>query len=590
MKKKIACLTISCLLAAALVLDFCMVAAAKQEGREMVKNSLGKLVPKPKYGGTLVFCQGTNPQGFDDALIPAWNCETVQITNERLFLPDILAGPGGTGEYGWLNGNFPLLRLQRGVLATGWEKPDPITTIYHIRKGVHWHNKPPTNGREFTADDVVYSINRAWSTKTALMHRSYMSAKPVSVKALDRYTVELKHKPESETTESIALGMELTMEYIFFYPREAIEAYGDLSDWRNSVGTGPWMLVDYLPDSGYLFEKNPNYWQMDPFHPENRLPYPDKFHVLVIKDKSTRLAALRTGKIDIGPLDGINWEDHQSLRKTNPELMERRVLNNYPASLFFRCDKPELPWYDHKVRRALTMAIDYKSIVDDYYNGEAEALAAPTQPTPDLMFSYTPIEELPPECREMFQYNPEKAKKLLAEAGYPKGFKFKVLTTSPGVDEVSILKAFLTNIGVDLEIDVREAGVVGSIARGHKVEQTLWGVMATGSALWKFNSWRWPSLQNAAMVNDPVVNNAYSKVYAWSTYKNDEVRAKIYKDTYRYIQCQAWAIPFPVPYIYFMWQPWVGNYHGEKIGHGGQELWTAFPWVDKDMKANKKGG
>jgi peptide/nickel transport system substrate-binding protein len=550
MKKKMAFLTISCLLAAALVLNFCAEAAAKKDGSKMVKNSLGKLVPKPKYGGTLVFTQTANPSGFDDALIPPWNCDTVQITNERLFLPDILAGPGGSGEYGWLNGNFPLMRLQRGVLAKSWEKPDPTTTIFRIRKGVHWHNKPPTNGREFTADDVVYSINRAWSTKTSLMHRSYMSAKPVSVKALDRY----------------------------------------LSDWRNSVGTGPWMLVDYLPDSGYLFEKNPNYWQMDPFHPENRLPYPDKFQVVVIKDKSTRLAALRTGKVDIGPLDGINWEDHASLRKTNPELMERKVLNNYPPMLMLRCDKPKLPWNDHRVRRALSMAIDYQSIVADYYSGEAVALAAPTQPTPDLKFSYNSIEELPPECREMFEFNPEKAKKLLAQAGYPKGFKFKVLTTSPAVDEASILKAYMTNIGVDLEIDVRETGVVRSIARGQKVEQSIFGVVGTGSALWKFNSWRWPSLQNSVMVNDPVVNNAYTKVYAWSTYQSEEVRNKIYKDTYRHIVCQSWAIPFPVPYIYFMWQPWVGNYHGEKIGHGGQELWTAFPWVDKDMKAKKTGG
>ena len=555
MKRKIACSAISCLLAAALVLYFGSEAAAKNDGRKMVKNSLGKLVPKPKYGGTLVFCQTANPSGFDDAYVPPWNCETVQITNERLFLPDILAGPGGTGEYGWLNGNFPLFRLQRGVLATGWEKPDPTTTIYHIRKGVHWHNKPPTNGREFTADDVVYSINRAWSTKTSLMFRSYKSAKPVSVKALDRYTVELKHKPESERTESIALGMELTMEYIFFYPREAIEAHGDLRDWRNSVGTGPWMLVDYLPDSGYTFEKNPNYWQMDPFHPENRLPYPDKFEVVVIKDKSTRLAALRTGKVDIGPLDGINWEDHADMRKTNPDLMERKVLNNYPPMLLLRCDKPKLPWHDIKVRRALSMAIDYRSIVADYYNGEAEALAAPTQPTPDLKFSYNSIEELPKESREMFEYNPEKAKKLLAQAGYPKGFKFKVLTTSAAVDEVSLLKAYMADIGVDLEIDVRETGVVSNIHA--KREHNAIGIATTGPIA-QFTSgftFQGESRYNLAMIDDPVINDWMVKMKLEAL--TDQFKAmETFREMTKHLVQQAYAVPNVIGPRFVYWWPW----------------------------------
>ena len=83
----------------------------------------------------------------------------------------------------------------------------------------------------------------------------------------------------------------------FIYPPEVIEEHGDAQDWRNLVGTGPYMLTDWVKDSSVTYTKNPNYWGYDEKFPENRLPYLDEVKSLIIPDSSTLLAALRTGKI-----------------------------------------------------------------------------------------------------------------------------------------------------------------------------------------------------------------------------------------------------------------------------------------------------
>ena len=82
------------------------------------------------------------------------------------------------------------------------------------------------------------------------------------------------------------------------YPPEVIEEHGDAKDWRTIVGTGPFMLTDYVLDSSITFKKNPDYWRNDPKYPENRIPYIDEMRMLIFPELATRMAALRTGKVD----------------------------------------------------------------------------------------------------------------------------------------------------------------------------------------------------------------------------------------------------------------------------------------------------
>ena len=84
----------------------------------------------------------------------------------------------------------------------------------------------------------------------------------------------------------------------FINPPEVVELHGDVNDWRNVVGTGPYELTDLVEGSSFTHTKNPDYWRHDEKYPQNRLPYIDELKALIIKEKATYLAALRSGRVD----------------------------------------------------------------------------------------------------------------------------------------------------------------------------------------------------------------------------------------------------------------------------------------------------
>ena len=116
------------------------------------------------------------------------------ITNEELLTGDWTKGPTGTGEASFSGQLCGRMELLTGWLAESWDLPNSTTMIFHIRKGVHWWNKAPTNGREVNANDVVWTIDRSFKTKGSWMNTNFTVSgqNPTSVKALDKYTVEVK--------------------------------------------------------------------------------------------------------------------------------------------------------------------------------------------------------------------------------------------------------------------------------------------------------------------------------------------------------------------------------------------------------------
>ena len=89
-----------------------------------------------------------------------------------------------------------------------------------------------------------------------------------------------------------------TATWLGIYPPEVIKEHGDVTDWRNLVGTGPFMLTDWTEGSSITWDKNPDYWGYDEKYPENRLPYVDRLRALTMPEPATQLAALRTGRVD----------------------------------------------------------------------------------------------------------------------------------------------------------------------------------------------------------------------------------------------------------------------------------------------------
>jgi len=579
---------------AALVLASCGPAEEEEEespdGKEMVRNVLGKLVEKPQYGGVYTHCIPSEPLFFDDASGHIGSAPSIHITNEELTRGDWAKGPAGTGETDWLYTIFPGPDIITGSIAEKWEVKDGTTIIFHIRQGVHWHDKPPTNGRELTADDVAFTLVRKWTTPTSYHATAYpweqnfeeLDGGP-SIEATDKWTVVLKCLPGRT-----GLIYEMACDHTRILPRDAIEFYGDLSDWRNSIGTGAFMLVDYTTGSSMTFEKNPNYWGKDPLLPDNQLPYVDSTKWLIIADLSTRLSAIRTGQIDrLGGYTALTWEDGDSLIDTNPDLKYLKWFIGSADGIQWRVDNPELPWSDLKVRQALCMAINHEEIGETLYGGFYETLSWPIAPIKDFQDIFVPVEEQPESIRERFEYHPDKARELLTEAGYPNGFKAQVLCMSAQVDWLSIIKAQWADVGVELELDVKEPGAFTGVAYAHKYEQMV-AFGKTGVLPFRFVYSKAGNTFNFAMINDPVIEEAYNEITA--AYFDEPERRRLMKDVHTHMLEQAYWLPLPGYYTYHFWQPWLKGYHGEQKSHYGHHIdWVQYIWIDQDLKAEMTG-
>ena len=535
----------------------------------------------PQYGGTLTFRISTDQLGFDETLgVNPWTGYSLQMTNEELLQADWAKGPGGTGEYTFTQNAMPSVSGWTGCLAESWELTGPDTITFKIRKGVRWHNKPPVNGRELTADDVVFSINKNFETPTAYLAKTYREgSRPISVTAPDKYTVVM------ECPAGQAGGLlEAAGEICRIVAPEVYEQFGNMKDWRNVVGTGPFIIEDYIADSSTTLVKNPAYWDDDPLNPGNKLPYLDKVVMLVIKDTSTALAALRTAKID--RLSGVSWEEHDDMLRSNPHLQETRILAGSPYVIFMRTDTE--PFDDIRVRRALAMGLNQQAIVDDYYGGNAEIQSFPVAALAEYSSMYTPVDELKEETRKCFEYHPDEAKQLLADAGYPNGFSTNlVVYSSPALlDVFAIVKDDWSKIGVDLELDGKEYAVWMSMCNSHTHTQMITRYMSAVIPE-KMYSVRAGTTQNMSMVNDPYIEEMYEKITA--EYFNPEVRNPWIKEVSEYILDQCWMIQMPAVYSYCMWQPWFKGYHGETaVGRNNLEVWPKYGWIDAALKAEMK--
>ena len=366
---------------------------------------------EPKYGGSHI-ALGGDPQGYDSGIILSIMMSEMRLMNEPLMIGDWSKGPAGTGEVDWQLGHMQSISYLRGALAESYEMPDDETIIFHIRPGVYWWDKAPMNGREFTAEDAAWSLNREWAcARCYLASANPPEDRPVSITALDKYTLEIKVPARVQGKMLLLNGW-----YSAMTPREVVEMYGDMDSWERVVGTGGFMLTDYVTSSSLTYEKNPNYWSTDPVHPENPIPYLDSLKLLIIADLSSQQAAFRTGKIDL--MANVSVEDWELFSEQSPEMQYTPTLPWIPTFPCGRLDK-DLPFNDLRVRRALNLAVNQAEILDGYYKGHGTMLGYPFVPSDSMSDVYVPLEEMPESVQELFTYNPEKAKQLLADAGYP---------------------------------------------------------------------------------------------------------------------------------------------------------------------------
>lgn len=546
----------------------------------------------PKYGGTMTVWRGGDILGFDEAFNPVWIVVTNHLTNDELLTGDWAKGPAGNSSYSWLsNGNYAWASKGASV-AESWKIVDPGHMTFNIRKGIKFGLNPNSeasrlvNGRDLTADDVAYSVNRMLTEPTSY----WKTAAPqwsasVKVTVNDKYTIDVSGSNVPNDAYNMAAYL---VDFLSIIPKEVVTKYGDMRDWHNSVGSGPYFLTDFVSNSSATFAKNPKYWRTDPVGPGkgNQLPYTDGVKVLIIPDTSTAISAMRTAKLDI--LMGQTFDDAKSLKSTAPQLQE---LSYTPAGvfhIFMRTDKQDLPYKDIRVRQALMMATDFDTIVKDLMGGQAQKESFPITPMPDFKDAYLPLEQAPAAVQDLYKYNPDKAKQLLKDAGYPTGFKAKIVVynTAFNTDYVSVVKQMWAKVGVDLSIELVDFGVYNTRWAQRNYDELFYAGMASSGTYRRCTNYVGTGAGwNLSWVNDPKTVEARDKMVSLFNAGDDAGADKTNREFMPYVLEQAWVIPTPVQNLSTFWWPWVKGYHGE-LSPGIINEWqeNTYLWVDQDLK------
>jgi ABC-type transport system substrate-binding protein len=599
MQKKIIWLIVSCLMVLSLVLASCGEAEEEEEEEvtppgeeeeiitppseeeEVVTPGGGNwwdYLGEPEYGGILTFRTTWNS---------AWDpYYGVDMSWVRQFIYEFLCAHDWTLDrniYSYKAFWSPLSRLS-GWVAESWEYPDRNTMIFHIHPGIHWQDKEPANGREMTASDVAWAFNRMWGCGDGFTETTpYYGLALVwqqfdQIYATDKYTMVVTFEDPEVAPDQI-LGPHATQELIC---RDVVEKYGDLKDWRHALGTGPFMLDDYVDGASATLSRNPNYWGYDERHPENQLPYVDGVRVLNIPDVSTAYAALRTGKIDW--MDRVPWEQAESLLNTNPELQSLKSLGG-ANGLLPRVDKE--PFNDIRVRKAMDMAIDRDLIASTIRGGYIDGTPMPIF-APELKEYSIPFEEWPKELQEEYTYNPERARQLLAEAGYPDGFKTNILVSGEAPDELMAIQSMLKEIGIDMDISVMESTAFYSYVNVYKkYDQMYWG----GAACWFLDPPKELSEETAAgskqLINDPVYEEMYKylNVDEQGNPRSQEEIISLTKEMGMYITAQHWKIQSVRSVDFYLWQPYLKGFTGESTASSKlRGFYVPRWWIVQDVK------
>jgi peptide/nickel transport system substrate-binding protein len=432
-------------------------------------------------------------------------------------------------------------------LAERWEQPDDTTYVFHLRQGVKWHNKPPLNGRELVADDVKFTYDRFLTEQGNPLR--YVLESVDRVEVVDRYTVKFILKEPFVWLVDVLANPHGT----WIIAPEVVQQFGDLKKPESVIGTGPFILERYEPNVKTVFKRNPDYFLKDQ-------PYVDGVEWLVLDDPSTGLAMYRTGQIDCGPGGGswsVRQQDLESLKKSHPHLVYQDFLSNVTGSvIYLRNDMP--PFNDVRVRRAISMAIDRQGIIEGVYmRGE---------PTPAIARGATewslPIDQLGEGAR-YYQYDPKEARRLLAEAGFAKGFKTPISTTGgygPDLlDAVQLVQRYLKDVGIEAEMKIQEYGAYIATTFLGKFEGMAMGPV---SITWEpdsvlYGMYAPDQPRNSGHVNDPKLT---AMLKEQRRTKDLAARRKLIFDIQRYVAEQQYYIYTNAVMVTGTWQPYVKNY------------------------------
>jgi peptide/nickel transport system substrate-binding protein len=377
-------------------------------------------VVSSKYGGTLRWMRDTIPGPG------GWPADQWGSTNicPQLCLEGLLRGDNKGNMSPWL--------------AESYKLADDMKSItFNLRKGIKFHD-----GSDFNAEVAKWNLDNVIAAKTV----PYWA----SVDILDNYTIKVNLTQWSNSVWS-AFSEDA---YSNMISMAAFNKNGKNWMRQNPVGTGPFKFVSSTPDVSYKVTRNPDYWKKD--DQGNQLPYLDGIEILCVVNPLTQEASMKAGEADV-----LELEPGKIAADLGSAGFIIKIMIGATGCLIPDAANADSPYSKKEVREAVEYAIDREAIANSFAYGFWKA---PYQIPGTDSTSYDPNSTLGRK------YDPEQAKKLLAQAGYPDGFKTTLLVIPIPMDRniPVAIQSYLSKVGIDAQIDVPEnigawLGKTGSI-------------------------------------------------------------------------------------------------------------------------------
>ncbi len=411
-------------------------------------------------------------------------------------------------------------------VAESWQMADDgLAWTFKLRPGQTWHDGSP-----LTAHDVKFSLERMMSPKSQAAAAASLRRSIKSIEVVDDLTVRI-------ATDGAQIGLPASLSRAVapegsVMPKAYIEKVGDEEFRKKPMGSGPWKFVRNVPGDRIEFEAVPHrHWRGQPQF--------KNLHVLLVPEESTRVAMARTGEVGIA---AITPETIEGATRGGLEILTVAGTAQ-PVFQFWGTWRPEAkdsPLAKKRVRQALSLAIDRKQIIEHVMAGKAAI------PRPFSTFSFTDsldVERWKKWSEENFRYDPELAKKMLAEEGYPNGFELKFANTAlPGTQfMVSVGTAMVdmwTKIGVKVTVKHYEWGAFAPLVRAEQPQLTGWASMyrtvGRPDAPWRYNAAFSPDSSERLLGDKDNCNDAckkFSELYKSVINERDPVKRRALNDS-----------------------------------------------------------